>query len=57
MATSTPTITPEELARRMAEPQTYACGSAALLGKFRDSATCILRDLHVSRWLGDEELR
>ena len=25
----------------MAEPQTYACGSAALLGRFRDPATCV----------------
>lgn len=41
MSASTPSITPEELAKRMEDPMTYCCGSAALLGKYREQANCI----------------
>jgi len=40
MQAATPTITPEELVKRMADPETYPCGSIALLGKVRTSASC-----------------
>ena len=35
MQAATPRITPEELVKRMADPETYPCGSIALLGKVR----------------------
>ena len=39
MQAATPTITPEELVKRMADPEMYPCGSNALLGKVRTSAS------------------
>ena len=41
MQASTPTITPEELAKRMSDPETYACCSEALVGKHRDVENCL----------------
>jgi hypothetical protein len=40
MQAATPTITPEELVKRITDPETYLCGSIALLGKVRTSASC-----------------
>ena len=41
MLAGTPTITAEELAKRLADPETYPCCSAALQGKHRDVETCL----------------
>ena len=41
MLAGTPTITAEELAKRLADPETYPCHSAALQGKHRDVETCL----------------
>ena len=41
MQAGTPTITAEELAKRLADPETYPCCSAALQGKHRDVETCL----------------
>jgi hypothetical protein len=40
MQAATPTITPEELVKLMADPETYSCGSIVLLGKVHTSASC-----------------
>ena len=40
MQAATPTITPEELVKRMADAETYPSGSIALLGKVRTMASC-----------------
>ena len=42
MLTGTPMITPEELAKRLADPETYPCCSVALHGTVhRDVETCL----------------
>ena len=41
MLAGTPTITAEELAKRLADPETYPCHSAGLQSKHRDGETCL----------------
>ena len=41
MLAGMPTITAEELAKRLADPETYPCCSAALQGKHRNVETCL----------------
>jgi hypothetical protein len=41
MSAETPRITRAELAKRLADPETYVCGTDDVMGKERDVATCI----------------
>jgi len=41
MSAETPRITRAELAKRLADPETYVCGHADVMGKERDKLTCV----------------